>query len=368
MITLAVGIWFFIRSNALLLSDTINVEELLEYYAFSPKGKKAIRTICITLNDIPEKTNANDFLQSIILSFGSQFIQFRDSNKWHEEIEKKCPGTTFMKSTKLLKIIPDNKKFKLLIQNNSGNTQTIETKKCILAIDGTSLPKILDNSDPVIQNNWLQYDVMKKWCNSTTYSAFSFQLHFKTPVKYIEEWCWSCMGDWSIIILPVSNWLDPKFFPNDIKTIWSCTVVDLQTRSKEIGKSCNECNKSEATDECLRQVSELYRKEFPTPFKITYASDLRKEGNKWKSANTGFTRGDYDFLPSKGKLSNLFYVGPHNPRGAEVTHAGVAIDSSVEYMRNYESEFIVLSMTNLMIKILVLLMIVYAIYFILNWR
>ena len=30
---------------------------------------------------------------------------------------------------------------------------------------------------------------------------------FKEVIKFPDMWCWSCIGDWTIIILPVSDWL-----------------------------------------------------------------------------------------------------------------------------------------------------------------
>ena len=48
---------------------------------------------------------------------------------------------------------------------------------------------------------------MKIWTQNTFYSGFGFQIHFNTYVEFKNEWCWSCNDDWTVIILPVSNWL-----------------------------------------------------------------------------------------------------------------------------------------------------------------
>ena len=68
------------------------------------------------------------------------------------------------------------------------------------------------------KNNWKDFKSMKHWCDNTYYSGFGFQLQFDEIVKFPSFWCWSCVGDWTVIILPVSNWLDNPSKDNKIKT------------------------------------------------------------------------------------------------------------------------------------------------------
>ena len=42
---------------------------------------------------------------------------------------------------------------------------------------------------------------MKEWCENTFYIGFGFQLHFTEEVQFNDNWCWSCVGDWTVIIL-----------------------------------------------------------------------------------------------------------------------------------------------------------------------
>ena len=41
----------------------------------------------------------------------------------------------------------------------------------------------------------------------------------------------------------VSNWLLEKSKDKNINTVWSCCITDVNTISKHINKTVNECNK-----------------------------------------------------------------------------------------------------------------------------
>jgi hypothetical protein len=181
----------------------------------------------------------------------------------------------------------------------------------------------------------MPYKEMINWCNNTYYNSFGFQLHFKEVIKFPDMWCWSCIGDWTIIILPVSDWLIEISRNKKIKTVWSCCIVDLDTKSNLIKKSANECNKNEVLIESLRQINKLNK--IPKPYKITTSKGLKKIDNKWHSQNTGFTRGSMKFLPIKGKLDNLFALGCFSENNINsISYMETAILATVNYLNNYD--------------------------------
>jgi hypothetical protein len=176
---------------------------------------------------------------------------------------------------------------------------------------------------------------MKLWSENTYYSGFGFQLHFNQIVKYKNEFCWSCQDDWTVIILPVSNWL--KKFSKDslVKTVWSCCIVDMDTKSKNINKTANECDLQEVIDECLHQINTAYK--IPKPYKITTGGGLKKENNKWLSKNTGYTKKNYQDLEMKGRIDNLYALGCFTKNNRSIiAHMGTAIESTVNYLNIYE--------------------------------
>ena len=176
---------------------------------------------------------------------------------------------------------------------------------------------------------------MKKWSENTFYSGFGFQLHFDKIVPYKNEWCWSCQGDWTVIILPVSNWL--KEFSKDpsIKTVWSCCIVDMDSKSKRTNKTANESTRDEVLEECLFQINNGYT--IPKPKVVTTSTGLQNDGTKWVSKNTGYTKNIYQDLDMKGKMDNLFALGCFTKSSKnQIAHMGTAVDSVAEYVKKYE--------------------------------
>ena len=53
-----------------------------------------------------------------------------------------------------------------------------------------------------------------------------------------------------------------------MKTVWSCCIVDMDTKSKNINKTANECDLQEVIDECLHQINTAYK--IPKPYKIDF--------------------------------------------------------------------------------------------------
>ena len=46
-----------------------------------------------------------------------------------------------------------------------------------------------------------------------------------------NEWCWSCHGDWNVIIEPVSDWLIKKSKDPLVNSVWSCCITDMDAVS-----------------------------------------------------------------------------------------------------------------------------------------
>ena len=75
-------------------------------------------------------------------------------------------------------------------------------------------------------------------------------------------------SEWTIIILPVSNWLKIISKDKNVKAVWSCCIIDFNTKSKRLNKTANECTKDEVIDECLYQLYKL-NKNIEKPYKVT---------------------------------------------------------------------------------------------------
>ena len=331
-------IFFLATLKYRIVTDNITVSTWMQQSYLSSDAKKAIKIISILLCDRPDKTNVNDFFSSI----GGSFVplkQMKEPNKWHELIEKHLEtkkNVKIFKNTKVIKIDEYNNEFSVFTKNTMyGYTDILTSHKVFLCTQSNGIYPILKNSSEKIKNNWMSEKDLKKWSENTFYSGFGFQLHFDKIVDFKSEWCWSCQGSWTVIILPVSNWLKQYTKDPSIKTVWSCCIVDMDTVSERTKKTANESTHYEVLAECLHQINDSIN--IPKPKVITTSAGLKKYNNKWVCKNSGYTKNTYKDLPMKGKLDNLFALGCFiKSKNNHVAHMGTAIDSVADYLRKYE--------------------------------
>jgi hypothetical protein len=325
------------------VDENITVQEWMTKSQLSHSARKGITILSILICDRPDKTNINDFFGTVsatLLGSVSATLpkQMKEPNKWHELIEKHLmsKNVTIMKNTKVDGIREDSLGFIITTKDTKYGYQGRKVcDKVFLCTQSNGIYPILKNSSHTIQNNWMPIEKMKTWSENTFYSGFGFQLHFDKAVKHKKEWCWSCKGDWTVIILPVSNWLKKYSNDPDIKTVWSCCIVDMDTKSKRINKTANECTRDEVIDECFFQMNEKYK--IPSPKIITTSSGLQKLNNQWVSKNTGYTKGTYDDLPMRGKIKNMYALGcfTKSPKN-HIAYMVGAIDATAHYLEKYE--------------------------------
>ena len=326
----------------IVMKPHMNMHIWMEHFSnLSSQAKKALRILCITICDRPENTNINDFFSS--LSANTKLMQFKDPNKWHRIIESRIhslPHVNIHKSTEIVEILERNHSVYGVVSRNNKTKYINEHygDRIVLCTQSDGILSIIRNSRPSIRNNWYSFSWLSRWCKETYYIGFGFQLHFREKIVFPEDWCWSCKGDWTVIILPVSDWLHKSSKHTNVQTVWSCCIVDMDTVSRRIGKTANECDVEEITSECLYQINNELPYTLPEPLKITHSEGLRRENGKWISKNTGFTRSTFGYLPVRGKMANLFAVGSFNDLGTpSISHMETAIKSSVQFMETYES-------------------------------
>jgi|TARA_Y100000992_G_scaffold302003_1_gene274527 hypothetical protein len=321
-----------IKYKFILENKTLN--DWITQSNLSVSAKKAIKIISILICDRPDKTNINDFFGSISYTLPTQM---REPNKWHEIIENHLisKNVNILKNTKVINLNKIDKTFYLHTKNTQAGYETIiSSNKVFLCTQSDGIYSIIKNT--IFENNWMHINKMKKWSENTFYSGFGFQLHFNKIVKFKNEWCWSCNDDWTVIILPVSNWLKKYSNDSEIKTVWSCCIVDMDTKSKRLNKTANECNLNEVLNECLYQIRNSYK--IPEPKVITISKGLKKINNKWKSRNTGYTKNIYDDLDMKGREDNLYALGCFTKmKKNHISYMVGAIDAVAEYLKKYEN-------------------------------
>ena len=121
-----------------------------------------------------------------------------------------------------------------------------------------------------------------------------------------------------------------------INTVWSCSIVDMETKSNNTLKSPNEMEKDDIIDESLFQLKQKLN--IPDPYKITTSLGLHKKNDKWMSKNTGFTSKKLGYLPMKGNIENLFALGCFtDTKDKKPSNFSKAIESSIVYLNRYDS-------------------------------
>lgn len=360
-------IYNYIKYNFYQINSNITLQEWLNKVNLSIKSKKLIRIFSILLNYLPNKTNVNDFFNT--LNIPGSVKQYKNPNILNHKIEQKLKKYKNVKITKNTTVIKLNQKNNLVnnvvcLNNNTNQIYNIKCDKIILSCQTLGLLQIIENSDNLIRNNWINFNWLKNWVNNTYYVGVGFQLHFKEKFGNLN-FCETCSGEWVIIIEEVSNWLTEKSKDRNINTVWSCCVTDLDTISKHINKTVNQCNKYEIIKECLYQINKKIK--IPKPHKVTFSEGLYKKDNKWISKNTGFTRGKYGYLDIKGNIDNLYALGTFTKpiiKGVAIMSHG--IEASVTYIDKYEPKLKgfhnkYVSTTTYIFRILILILILYYI-------
>jgi hypothetical protein len=298
----------FLKSR--FIENKQTVSEFINNQQLSKGGKEAFYIISVTLATVPEKMMIQDIFNEIS-EFNSVIHEMTKPEEWI------ISANNYFKTCKNVKVITsyEVKKINIKINKNESNypmyviNDKIIGKECILSLPPIALYDIIYNSEPLIQNNWMPIHKLKKWVWNSYYSSIAFQLHFDKVVEFKEEWCWSCVNDWNIIILPMSNYLEEFSKDPSIKTVWSCTIIDQNNYSKYLKKHVYECSLEEIKEECLRQLN------IPKPKVFTFYDGLHIRDGKYMSKDTGFIRQKYGVIERTGSLPNLHIVSAVNMKG-----------------------------------------------------
>jgi uncharacterized membrane protein YphA (DoxX/SURF4 family) len=302
--------------KSFILKDYYNktVLEWLDENDISEKGRLMIRIICILIANSPDK-----LLMSEVFANSTNGIlkikQFKDNEKWLDVIEniiRKNKNITLLTNTELIKLDLDL------------------AKKHILTLPPKALYTFLLNQEDKIKNNFGDINRIKNIVEYGSYYSLGFQLHFDQEIKWNDKWCWSCFNDYNLIILPTSNYTD-KFSKNkEIKTVWSCTIVDTSNIVKKRGKKIDDLSK----DEIMEDVLDIIK--ITTDIKpkyITFYDGTKKENGRWISKDNSFSLSKYGIINAKGKMDNIFSIGSHNTEG--ITTIGKAIKNSNLFIEKY---------------------------------
>lgn len=306
--------------------SNLTVYEWFNKYNISNKGKKALTIFSIAIANSPKKLLMNE-LYSVINNSSGNFVHFTNYN-WIQLL--------YNKLIQLDVHIITNANLQTLVHNNNTITHSVINNKIytahkhILTLPPIAFLQLLQTQNTVIQNNWMDFSRFYKLILNSYYISFSFQLHFSQIIPFTNKWCWSCFNDYHIIILPVSQFLHTFTKDNNIKTVWSCTIVDTDYKVSKHNKTINQLSKNTIINDVLQLLN-------VKPDKITFYPGLQNINNKWISKDSAFSLGKYGVIKSKGKIDNLYTVGPHNIKG--ITTLEKAIYTATLFVQNENLSF-----------------------------
>lgn len=309
-----------------------SVEHWCKSNHISKRAQKFMNIIAIAISNTYDKLTMHTFIQFNFKKF--QYLlgvqQLYEPKEWLSaciDKFKKNNNFYFLMNTTVDSFMFSNDSVSYITTNYAD---ILKAKEYICCIPVRSLYKIMYKS---FEPNWFtSLDHFKRFVDKSSYTGIGFQLHYTHFKSLPEKWCWSCHGDWKVIVIDKTKSLKTISYNKNIKQVLSCVIVDLDSRSSIIQKSVNECDSlNEIVTEAIRQVYE--RHDFNhNPSKITVSENIFKsEDFGWESSNSSFS---YSFkkLPFKGKTRNLYTVGPHNKE--EV----VVIDTAIESAQLFSTE------------------------------
>ena len=294
------------------------VDDFMQH--LSASGAEAMYTLSVALANVPSQVMMQDVFNEMY-SYHGEFVHLKNPN-WYKVIEMNLSSRVdFRKGFEVQSI---NEVDGIFIVNTSKGS--FKTKEIILATPPLALVEILKNSDEVIKNNWGDFNYLTTVAEEGSYHSIGFQLHFDQDIEFPKRWCKYCEGDWNIIILPVSNYLDTFSKDIDIKTVWSGCIIDQSKYSKRLSKKVYQCTLEEIQNEIIQQLR------IPQPKVFTFTKGLKIFDGKYTSIDTGFIRSKKGMLNSSGNLANLHIVGPVNHKG--IVTMETAIQEAYKFVKS----------------------------------
>lgn len=325
---------YFVLYLIWLNDKKISLQNWCKSKKISKKAQDYLNIRAIAISNTFDKLTADAFVKFFIKRYEYMFDLkgLESPREWIDASYRKLsdhPHSTILMDTRVKKMmITNNTVTGVLTQEN----EVYYSKYIITCVPLRSLYTIMHNSS---YPNWFPtLDYFKEYVKQSSYTGIGFQLHYTEKRKLPQKWCWSCQGDWKVIILDKSKVLKSYSKDEEIKQVLSCVVVDLDTKSRFINKTANECESvTEIVYEAFRQINGLSNNLLIGPKNITTSNNLFYSNDfGWESFDSSYSPSSHGRLPYRGELKNLYSVGPHN--SDEVVVIETAIQSAKRFSKD----------------------------------
>jgi len=295
--------------------NDITLEEFMKYHNFTDKSIDMINRIArLTDGAGADRYTLNEFLQIFNQQFFYKLYQPNKPNDegflkiWREFLEKN--GIEFQLNTEILKLNLENNKIKSITTKDNE----IFGNNFVLAMPPESFIKILNNSDDLVKNTFIDFEKLKEFSENTEYNEYiCVTFHWYKKINLSKVYGFP-RSKWGLAFIVLSDYMDLS--QDNSKTLISCaiTITDVISTNLNLNKTANQCSENEILTETFLQLKEAYP-DLETPdasilYSGNYYNDKEK---KWESVDEAFvTSSNEGFLPFSGKISNLYNVGTHN--------------------------------------------------------
>ena len=234
--------------------EKINLYNHLDKYAFSLETINIIDRLCrFTDGGTITKCSLNKFIKIFDNLLTTKIYQPKEPldvslfKIWKKFLEKR--NVTFLLGKNIVSINKalNGKSIEYIVCDN----KIIYLNKLILAIPPKSLMKILKYND--LHDCFGDFKELNELAEKTEYIEYiSLTYHFvdKQDLENINGL--TLDTDWGIIVVNLTDYM--KNIEGKYNTILSCAISICDKKSKNIGKTANECSKNELIYEVHRQI------------------------------------------------------------------------------------------------------------------
>lgn len=330
---------YFLTYLVCLNDRWVSVRDWCAHNNISTTGRTYLNIVAVVLSNTYEKLTMHALFRFVVRrhQYMRTLDQVVEPQKWIAacyDLLRTNPNFAFRTNTRVERVVTEGDRVtRVIVVKNDVEQEALAAKDYVLCVPVRALFKIMQRSR---EPNWFRSTVrFKRFADRTTYTGIGFQLHYTDFVPVPEEWCWSCFDDWKIIVLDKTYQLKRLSYDLAVKQVLSCVIVDMDAKSQHLGKSANECaTLDEIVREGYRQVRKRYGNVRRTyPHKITVARDIARSPEfGWEARDSSFSP-VAGSLPWRGRLDNLYTVGPHNQM-----HEVVVIDTAIESAKAFATE------------------------------
>jgi len=309
---------------------TVSMKDFMKKNNFSENSYDFIERLCL-LSDGATIDNYTlfQFLQYINKQFFYSLYQPKIPNDrglikiWTEKLLEN--NVKILLNSKVIKIDVENNNVSRLIINENGIEKEIIANKYVLTIPPKPFYNLI-SSNPKTENIFGNNKKIQKWKVKNSYFDYiTLTFHYKNEVK-LPKLNGFPRTPWGIGFVILSNFMDFKT-DEPSKTVISICISMLNVPNEE-GKTVNQCSKEEIIKYVKEQLSF-----FPNPDLIIISPTIKKINDVWINEDTAYViTTEQRFIKSKGKLSNLYYVGIHNGNSSYyVTTIESAVQNAIHY-------------------------------------